>query len=211
MRKMELVLAELPPPQLEGPADADLTLLGWGSTTGVIREAVALLGAKGVRANHLQIKYLHPFHSKEVSEILSASKRVICVECNFSGQFARHLRAETGFGVNELILKYDGEPFEPHHVVEQVEAILAGRPRALDVTLEEAREIAYHYIRVRLADKVRPAKLEQIDGDSERLWLVELAGRDSGETEGELRIGAETGSIYSWAPMKAISAGASSD
>lgn len=211
MRKMEAVLAELPPPRLEGPADADVTLLGWGSTGGVIREAVALLAQQGVRANHLQIKYLHPFHSKVVSEILSSCKRTICVECNFAGQFARHLRAETGFGVNEMILKYDGEPFEPHHVVEQVQAILAGQPRSLDVTLDEAREIAYHYIRAHLADKLRPAKIEQQDGDSERLWVVGLAGRESGEMEGELRIGAETGSIYSWELTKVMGAGASSD
>ncbi len=211
MRKMELVMAELPAPQLEGPADAEVTLIGWGSTQGVIREAIVLLAEEGVRANHLQIKYLHPFHEKEVNEILSKCKRTICVECNYNGQFARHLRAETGFSVNDLIVKYDGEPFEPHHVVEQVQAILAGQPRSLDVTMDEAREIAYHYIRVHLADKVRPAKLEQVDGDGERLWVVEMAGRESGEKECELRIGAETGSIYSWELTKVMSAGASSD
>jgi hypothetical protein len=211
MRKMKMVMAELPAPQLEGPADAEVTLIGWGSTQGVIREAVVLLAEEGVRANHLQIKYLHPFHQKEVSEILSRCKHTICVECNYDGQFARHLRAETGFSVNELIVKYDGEPFEPHHVVEQVQAILAGRPRSLDVTMDEAREIAYHYIRVHLADKVRPAKIEQEDGDGERLWVVEMVGRESGEKECELRIGAETGSIYSWELTKVMSAGASSD
>src|SRR5499427_6000844 len=36
MRKMEAVLAELQPPRLEGPPDADVTLVGWGSTRGVI-------------------------------------------------------------------------------------------------------------------------------------------------------------------------------
>jgi 2-oxoglutarate ferredoxin oxidoreductase subunit alpha len=208
MHKMELVLGELEPPQIEGPADADLTLIGWGSTRGVIREAVALLAVDGIRANHLQIKYLHPFHTKEVSEILGECKRTICVECNYTGQFARHLRAETGYRVDDMILKYDGEPFEPHQIVEQVRAILEGRPRSTDVTLDEAREIAYHYIRVHLADKVRPAEIEQSEGNGERVWLVELAGRESGEKEGELRIGIETGSIHSWQPAKAMSAGA---
>src|SRR5262249_23999698 len=126
-------------------------------------------------------------------------------------QFARHLRAETGFSVHDLILKYDGEPFEPHHIVEEVRAIVEGKPRSLDVTVDEAREMAYHYIRVHLADKVRPAKIEQVDGDGERLWLIELAGLESGEKEGELRIGAETGSVYSWEPTKVSSAGAGSD
>lgn len=211
MRKMDAVLAELPPPKLEGAADADVTLIGWGSTEGVIREAIVFLTRQGLRVNHLQIKYLHPFHQKVVSEILSKSKRTICVECNYTGQFARHLRAETGFSVNRLALKYDGEPFEPHHVVEQVNAILDGKPISTEVTLDEAREIAYHYIRVHLADKVRPAKIEMIDGAGEKLWLVELVGRESDKTEGELRIGVETGSIYSWQPLKVMSAAAGSD
>jgi len=203
MRKMEGVLRELPPPQLEGPSDADVTLIGWGSTKGVIREAIELLAEQGISANHLHIKYIHPFHTKEVKEALSRSKRMICVECNYTGQFARHLRAETGLSVDDLILKYDGEPFEPHHIVEQVRDILDGKPRSTDVTLEEAREMAYHYIRVHLADKVRPAKIDKIDGDGygEPLWLIELVSRDNGEKRGELRIGVETGSTYSWQPV----------
>jgi 2-oxoglutarate/2-oxoacid ferredoxin oxidoreductase subunit alpha len=211
MRKMAAILAELQPPQLEGPEDADLTLIGWGSTLGVIREAIVLLAEQGVRANHLHIKYLHPFHTKEVSEILQKCKRTICVECNFTGQFARHLRAETGFSVGDLILKYDGEPFEPQIIVNEVQAIIAGQARSTDVTLDEAREIGYHYIRVHLADKVRPAKIEQVDGDGERLWVVEMLKRESAELEGELRIGVETGSVYSWQPAKVLSAGAGSD
>ncbi|HWN99522.1 MAG TPA: 2-oxoacid:acceptor oxidoreductase subunit alpha [Blastocatellia bacterium] len=212
MHKVDAVLSELVPPQLEGPHDADVTLIGWGSTSGVIREAIVFLTQQGIRANHLQIKYLHPFHSKEVTEILRSSKRTICVECNYTGQFARHLRAETGFSVSDLILKYDGEPFEPHHVVQQVRAILEGRSRSLDVTMDEAREIAYHYIRVHLADKVRPARIEQVDGNdgSEPLWLIELVGREHGEKEGELRVGKQTGSIFQWQPA-VLSGGARAD
>ena len=195
MRKLAGVLSELPPPQLEGPAEAEVTLIGWGSTHGVIREAVALLSARGVGANHLQIKYLYPFHAREVSELLRGARRTICIECNYTGQFARHLRAETGIGVDDLILKYDGEPFEPRQIAAQVEAVLAGRPRPLEVTLDEAREMAYHYIRVHLADKTRPMRIEQTAGAAEPLWLVELVGRESGEPAGELRIGAETGSM----------------
>ena len=51
---------------------------------------------EGISANHLQIKFLVPFHVDEVTDILGKSKRIIVVENNHSGQFARHLRAETG-------------------------------------------------------------------------------------------------------------------
>ncbi len=211
MHKMTGVLADLAPPELEGATDAEVTLIGWGSTKGVIREAIVSLDEAGIRASHLQIKYLYPFHSEVVNNILRNTKRTICVECNYTGQFARHLRAETGFTVDDLILKYDGEPFEPHHIVEQVQAILAGRPRSTDVTEDEAREMAYHYIRVHLADKVRPAKLERMAADEEPIWMVELVNRESNLKAGDLRIGTETGSIHSWQPAKALSRGMGSD
>src|SRR5262249_36043269 len=105
MRKLDALLAELTPPILQGPADADVTLIGWGSTQGVIEEAVAQLAQSGINANHLQFKYVYPFHSAEASAILRGCKKTICVEGNYSGQFARHLRAETGFTVDEHIRK----------------------------------------------------------------------------------------------------------
>ena len=90
------MLDHVPAPKLEGPAEAEVTLVGWGSTWGVISEAVERLNQEGISANHLQINLLIPFHVKEVTDILGKSKRIVIVENNFSGQFARHLRAETG-------------------------------------------------------------------------------------------------------------------
>ena len=200
MRKLDGLLRDLKPPSLEGPADADVTLIGWGSTRGVIGEAIVLLASDGIRANQLQIKYLTPFHSKEVTEILKNCKKTICVEGNYTGQFARHLRAETGFTVNDHVLKYDCEPFEPHQIVEEVQAILAGRERSRNLTADEAREMAYHYISTRLTETLRPGKINQVEGNgfNEPCWSVEIVSRESAEKRGELLIGVETGSTYSW-------------
>ncbi len=205
MRKMEGVARELKPPELEGPADAPVTLIGWGSTEGVIREARALLAAEGVRVNQLHFKYLHPFPAQEVTTILRKSKMLIAVEANYSGQFARFLRAETGIGVHDKVLKYDGEPFEPRIIAEEVKRIVAGRPINLDVTLEDAREMAYHYIRTHLADAARPAAIELTDTNahSEPVWRVEIIQRKTGEKSGELIIGSKTGSFYAWQPTVA--------
>jgi 2-oxoglutarate ferredoxin oxidoreductase subunit alpha len=126
MRKMEGVLPLLEAPALHGPADARVTLVGWGSTEGVIREAIEQLGADGVIANNLQIRWLVPLHADAILAALSASQTVIIVENNYSGQFARYLRSETGFAADGHIRKYDGEPFMPHHIADGVKAILAG-------------------------------------------------------------------------------------
>jgi 2-oxoglutarate ferredoxin oxidoreductase subunit alpha len=124
-RKVEALLAELPPPAIEGAADAPLTLIGWGSTRSVIREARALLEARGVLTNHLHVRYLHPFQ-RQVGELLARASRTLVIENSASAQFARHLRAETGRAADGLILKYDGEPFSPREVADAVAAFVEG-------------------------------------------------------------------------------------
>jgi 2-oxoglutarate ferredoxin oxidoreductase subunit alpha len=129
MRKMEGILPLLEPPKLFGPADAKVTLVGWGSTEGVIREAIEQLADQRIAANNLQIKWMVPLHAEAISSTLSKSKQTIIVENNYSGQFARYLRSETGITADGHIRKYDGEPFMPHHIVDGVKAILAGKTK----------------------------------------------------------------------------------
>ena len=127
MRKMEGILGLLEPPKLFGPVEAEITLVGWGSTEGVIREAIEKLAEEeGIVANNLQVKWLVPLHAEAITSLLPKSNRVIIVENNYSGQFARFLRSETSIVANGHIRKYDGEPFMPHHIVDGVRKILAG-------------------------------------------------------------------------------------
>ena len=125
-RKFDNILGDIQGPVLEGSPDADVTLIGWGSTKGIIDEAAGSLNASGVSTNCLHIKWMVPFHGDEIMTILSKAKRTIIVENNFSGQFARYLRSETGFAADGHIRKYDGEPFMPHHIVDGVNAQIAG-------------------------------------------------------------------------------------
>jgi len=127
MRKQAGIEASLPAPQLRGPLDAEVTLIGWGSTSGVIAEACELLNEQGISANQLQIRWLVPLHGEAILDVLKNSRHTIIVENNYSGQFARYLRSETSFVPNGHIRKYDGEPFMPHHIVEAVKEQLAGK------------------------------------------------------------------------------------
>jgi 2-oxoglutarate ferredoxin oxidoreductase subunit alpha len=129
MRKMEGIAASIPPPQLIGPANADVTLIGWGSTYGVIDEACELLREAGISANHLPIRWLVPLHGDAILDLLRDARHTIIVENNFSGQFARYLRSETSFVPTGNIRKYDGEPFFPHHIVAAVKDQLAGKTK----------------------------------------------------------------------------------
>ena len=136
MRKMAGVESTVPPPELRGPRDADVTLIGWGSTNGVIEESCEILNDQGISANQLQIRWLVPLHGEAILDILKDARHTIIVENNFSGQFARYLRSETSFVPSGHIRKYDGEPFMPHHIVEAVKEQLAGNAR-LSVPVHE--------------------------------------------------------------------------
>ena len=124
-RKFQDAVGLIAPPEIEGPGDADVTLVGWGSTAGVIAESIELLAERGVTANRLAVKWLIPFHADEVAAALGGRKFVI-VENNYSGQFARYLRSETGLSAYGHVRKYDGEPFAPHHVADGVADLLGG-------------------------------------------------------------------------------------
>jgi len=138
-RKMDGVLPLLDPPRFSGPHDAEVTLLGWGSREPGIDEAVEQPAAQGIVANHLQVRWLVPLQAEAIARALSGARNLVVVENNYSGQFARYLRSETGIAADAHIRKYDGEPFLPHHLVAGVKKILAG---------ETTRYVPVHEIRV---------------------------------------------------------------
>ncbi len=116
-------------PVLWGPRDADVILIGWGSTKGVIEETCEILTEEGISASQLQIRWLVPLHGDAILDILKDARHTMIVENNYSGQFARYLRSETSFVPDGYIRKYDGEPFMPHHIVEAVKEQLSGKSR----------------------------------------------------------------------------------
>ena len=64
---------------------------------GVVQEAIQKLSdEEGIAANLLQIKWIVPLHGSAITAAVSKGKKLIIVENNYSGQFARYLRSETG-------------------------------------------------------------------------------------------------------------------
>ncbi|MBU6451297.1 MAG: 2-oxoacid:acceptor oxidoreductase subunit alpha [Cyanobacteria bacterium REEB67] len=199
-RKVQGLLKELPAPQIEGPADADITLVCWGSSWGAMKEAAEMLTAEGIKTNILNIKYIAPFHVKEVTEILSKAKKKISVEVNFTSQMARHIKMETGISMDAHVNRYDGEPLEPKWIVDHVKRIIAGKALDLEVTEVEAKEIAYHYLRTHNGEKMRPTKAtrESANGHGEATWNIEINERVSGNPGARMKVGVSTGSTYSF-------------
>jgi len=121
MRKIEGLRKDTPPPELWGPSHADVTLITWGSTQGPAREAIRRVEAgEGITANVVESPTLFPVHGDETLDLLRGSKRTLAVEGNYTGQFARLLRAETGFQPDRFFGKYDGEPFTAREIAAKI-------------------------------------------------------------------------------------------
>lgn len=126
MRKLEGLRKDTPPPELWGPENAALTLLSWGSTWGPAHEAILHLEEReGIRVDSLEFPTLFPFHVDETLNILKGAKKTLSVEGNYTGQFARLLRAETGHTPTAQLHKYDGEPISWRDIAEKVLEVVA--------------------------------------------------------------------------------------
>lgn len=114
------------PPDYEGPEEAKIGVIGWGSTEGAIHEARLLAEERGILFRHLQPKVLSPLPERQVRNFLSGLKQVIMVEENYTGQFAHFIKAK--FGIKPIeIHKCEGVPFTPEEIfngIEKVERII---------------------------------------------------------------------------------------
>lgn len=116
MAKLQYAKNEIVEPvKLYGPNEADITLVGWGSTKGSILEALKSMPNKSI--NFLQVRLLEPFPVKEVDAVLRQAKRRVLVENNYSGQLGGLIRERTGIDIAEKILKYDGRPIDPEEII----------------------------------------------------------------------------------------------
>jgi 2-oxoglutarate/2-oxoacid ferredoxin oxidoreductase subunit alpha len=129
MGKLALAQKAIPQDQqyaLHGPADADLTVVGWGSTKGTILDAIKVLEAQGKKVNFLQCRLMKPFPAEAVGDILRKAKRIVSMEENYSGQLASLVTEHTGVVIKDRINKYDGRPFSEDEVVRALFNALAG-------------------------------------------------------------------------------------
>ncbi len=102
--------------------EAGTLVLGWGSTEGVALEAM-----EGLDLGYVQVRFLLPFPDLEA---LLEGKRLVVLEYNQSGQFARLLAQETGRRPDHLIVKYNGRPMTIEEVRAAFEAVLNGEAGA---------------------------------------------------------------------------------
>ena len=132
-RKLEFIEQEIEQPHIIGHENAQVTITGWGSTKGPIKEAMRILEQQGIKSNYLQILYLSPFPSETVKEILSKSKITVDIENNKTGQLAGLIKEHTGLDVDYKILKFDGRAFAPEDLAKAIKDIVEKRAEKIIV------------------------------------------------------------------------------
>ncbi|MCG3216648.1 MAG: 2-oxoacid:acceptor oxidoreductase subunit alpha [Candidatus Heimdallarchaeota archaeon] len=124
MKKLDFILQELEAPKLEGPKDAKLTIISWGSTVNIVRDARKQLEKEGIEVNHLHIRYVLPFHTEEIETILKNAKKTLIIEQNFTGQMRDYVLMKTGVLIENRLSRWDGEPIVPSQIVGKVKEVL---------------------------------------------------------------------------------------
>lgn len=120
LRKLDGLRGEIGRPRTYGADKAEVTLIGWGSTYGALREAIDLATRDGLKAKLVHLSEIWPFPAEAMAQELQQCERSFVVENNATGQMAHLIRAQTGHQVTGRILKFDGRPFSPDHILGQL-------------------------------------------------------------------------------------------
>ena len=104
--------------KIHGDKNSKNLIIGWGSTTGAIKDAIKDLDTK-----FLQVLYCKPL-SPQIKKELQKADKVILVECNVTGQLGRLIREKTGIKIENRLLKYNGRPFHSDELKKYLEEIL---------------------------------------------------------------------------------------
>ncbi len=111
-----LNITELPDKQ------AELAVIGWGSTQGAIHEAILKARDRSIHVRWLQCKLLDPLPEAQLLKFLKGTKRILVPELNHTSQFAKLLRAQ--LGIDSIPLnKTEGLPFTPSEILRKIEEV----------------------------------------------------------------------------------------
>ena len=113
---------KLPQPKIYGNAKAHKTVIVWGSSKGVVLDAYHELSpTKQKKIKILQLQYLWPFPAEFVKNVLNRSRDTLLIENNSTAQLGQLIAQETGFKIENKLLKYDGRPFFREEIVAALE------------------------------------------------------------------------------------------
>jgi len=120
-KKIANIANDIPELAVNGPAEGDLLVIGWGGTYGSLCTAVQSAQQKGHKVAHAHLRYLNPM-PRNTGEVLKRYKKVLVPELN-CGQLLMLLRSM--FLVDAVGLnKVQGRPFLVSEITSKIEELL---------------------------------------------------------------------------------------
>jgi len=115
---------DMQPPKIFGNPESDITIVGWGSTKGVILEVIERFREEeAIDLKLMQVVDIWPFPDQAVADVLRSSRQVLVVENNFTGQMANLIRQQTGIECAKVV-KYNGAPFSPNELYQRLKELI---------------------------------------------------------------------------------------
>jgi 2-oxoglutarate ferredoxin oxidoreductase subunit alpha len=126
MNKLDFALKEISDKdKVVAYGTGDIVIMSWGSTKGVILDAMEKLAEKdGIKVKFIQVRLLNPFPSDLVKSLLKDARLVIDIEMNYSGQLAALMRQNIVRDCDYQVVKYNGRPMSLDEVYNAVKRII---------------------------------------------------------------------------------------
>ena len=122
-RQAKIDNIEVPDLQVVGDADdADLLIVGFGSTYGHLHAAMDEMRKQGKKVALAQFRYINPL-PKNTADVLKKYKKVVVAEQNM-GQLAAYLRMKVDGFVPAQFNQVKGQPFVVNELVEAFNALI---------------------------------------------------------------------------------------
>ena len=115
--KVANIVNDIPDLEVAGDEDADILVLGWGSTFGSIRAAARRVRLEGGKVATVHLRHLNPM-PQNLGDLLHRYEKVLIPELN-TGQLRKVIRAEylvDAKGLNKIA----GEPFKISEITEKI-------------------------------------------------------------------------------------------
>jgi 2-oxoglutarate ferredoxin oxidoreductase subunit alpha len=110
-RKLELVKAHTPEPEILGDDQAEISFVGWGSSKNTLKDIVKIYEAKGIKVNYLHFSYLWPLRTEKLEKFFAENPNVHLIEGNYDGQLGGLIEKHTDLHFAGKFLKWNGRPF----------------------------------------------------------------------------------------------------
>ena len=120
LKKLESYSKESIDAEIIGSKNYKTLIVGWGSTYGVIKEAIEKLNDNDLAFAYFKQVYPLPNNTKE---ILLKAKELIIIENNATSQFGQLIKRYTGMEFTNHILKYNGIPFSLEEIIEKLKGM----------------------------------------------------------------------------------------